>query len=57
MTLSVDEIKEVLKILVKCNINLNQGVNYYMNSEYDEGTNNLNKAIKGINEIISKIKN
>ena len=55
MTLSENEITDILKSLIRCNIDLNQGVNYYLNSKYKEGTENLLLVTKSLQEIISKI--
>ena len=56
MTLSEDEIKEVTKKLVRCNIDLNQGMNYFLNSDYTNGRKNFLEVVRNLGNILDKIK-
>ena len=56
MTLSQDELRVVFEKYLRLNIDVAQGMNYFLNSKYAEGTTNFLKAIKSLEEIIEKAK-
>lgn len=55
MPLTQDEIKEVTKKIVRCNIDLNQGFNYFLNSNYTEGYANFVAALSSLQEIMKEV--
>lgn len=55
MTLSQDELRPIMKELIKCNIDLNQGINYFLSSKYEAGHANLLDVIDNLREIIQKV--
>jgi len=55
MPLTQDEIKEVTKKIVRCNIDLNQGFNYFLNSNYTEGRKNWSAVIQKMQEILNEV--
>lgn len=55
MPLTQDEIKEVFKDYLRCEIDLAQAMNYVLHSKYQEGTLNLSKTISSLQKILEKI--
>lgn len=55
MVLSENEIREVTKNLIRCNIDLNQGINYCLDNKYDECRKNFLEVIKNLENIIDRI--
>ncbi len=51
MVLTDDELKEVLKELIRCNIDLNQAVNYFLNSNYTAGRKNILDVLENLTKI------
>jgi len=55
MTLSQDELRDIFKNYLRFNIDVSQGMNYYINSKYVEGNANFLSAINTLEDIIKKI--
>lgn len=55
MALSEDELKEVFKSLVRCNIDLNQGINYALNHDIKNANHNFSDVVNSLSNIIGKI--
>lgn len=55
MVITEDEYKDVLKLLIKCNIDLNQGINFALNSDYSPACNNFKEVLSSLTSIIDKI--
>jgi len=53
--LTVDEYRDVLKLLIKCNIDLNQGINYGLNSDYKPAVENFLQVIRSLSTIVDKL--
>jgi len=56
MPLTQDEIKEVMERLIRCNIDLNQGINYFLSSKYEQGVENFVEVVNNLRGIIKEIK-
>jgi len=56
MTLSQDELRDVFEKYLRFEIDAAQGMNYCMNSKYDDGIENFLKSINTLEDIIEKIK-
>jgi len=55
MTLSYEEHTQVLKDLVRCNIDLNQAINYALNRDYKPTRKNMMDVLESLGKIIQKI--
>ncbi len=55
MPLREDEIREVTKLVVRCNIDLNQGMNFCLESNYNSGRENFTKVLENLGKIIEKV--
>ncbi len=55
MVIKDEEFKEVLKLLIKCNIDLNQGINFALNSDYRPACTNFKQVLASIGSIITKM--
>lgn len=55
MVLSEDELKTVLKSLVRCTIDLNQGINYALNHDVKNANQNFSDVVNSLSNIIGKI--
>jgi len=53
--LTNDEKGKVLKSLIRCNIDLNQAINYALDSKYEEARQNLLAVVKSMGTIIDDI--
>lgn len=56
MTLSQDEIREIFEKHLRCTIDIDQGMNYCLDSKYEAGIDNFLAAIKSLEYIIQKIR-
>ena len=55
MPLTQDEIRDVTKLIVRCNIDLNQGMNAFLESDYSAGRKNLTDVLTNVGKIIEKV--
>ena len=55
MALTQDEIREVTELLVRCHIDLNQGMRSSLDSQYTDARKNFNDALGSLQKIIEKV--
>jgi hypothetical protein len=56
MTLTQTELQVFTEFSIRCNIDLNQAVNYFIKSKNKEGIENLYAVVENIQEIIKLVK-
>lgn len=56
MTLTNNEIRDVFEKYLRLNTDVAQGMNYCLDSKYNQGIDNFLKSIKALEYIIEKIK-
>jgi len=55
MTLTEDEIKKVMKLMVRHNIDFGQAMNYFLNGDYTNGYKNLVASLDSLDEIMKDV--
>lgn len=56
MTLNQDELRDVFEEYIRFTIDASQGMNYCLNSKYEEGIENFANSLSTLEEIVKKIK-
>jgi len=55
MPLTQDEIREVTELLIRCNIDLNQGMSACLKSDYSAGRKNFTEVLTNLGKLIEKV--